>query len=347
MRYEHIFGDLREFAQCHAATLISLENGGLLAAWFGGTREGHRDTAIWAANRYPPAASALDGDLANGRSGSQTEAWSAPRTIANAVDEAHWNPVLFALSAQNLVLHFKVGMRIREWSTWFQRSHDAGASWDEPQLLISGDRGGRGGRGGRGAVKNKPIQLSNGDWLAGASTESFRRWESFLDRSPNGVDDWQASSPVSIDRSQLKGKGIIQPTLWQSSDDDVHAIFRSTEGMLYRSDSRDGGHQWSMARPIALPNNNSGIDIVSMDNGILALACNPVQGNWAERSPLSILFSRDNGETWPERIDIESGPGEFSYPALIQHGDGLCVAFTWNRRRIAVVEIADHEIPSP
>ena len=136
-------------------------------------------------------------------------------------------------------------------------------------------------------------------------------------------------------------------TLWQSSAPDVHALLRSTEGVLYRSDSEDDGQHWSTARPTALPNNNSGVDAVRMQNGLLALACNPVEGNWAARSPLSILFSRDNGETWPERLDVESGPGEFSYPALIEDGEGLCLAFTWNRRGIAVTRIGAAELPAP
>jgi predicted neuraminidase len=334
MRYEHVFGDLRSFSQCHAATLVGREGGGLLVAWFGGTREGHRDTAIWASDRIGNSnSSPATADSADG-------IWSEPRVIANTIDEAHWNPVLFPLSATDLILHFKVGMRIRDWTTWSQRSVDAGATWDDPKPLVRGDRG------GRGAVKNKPIRLESNEWLAGASTESWRRWDAFVDRSPNGIDGWQASKRIAIDRGALKGKGIIQPSLWQSSDRDVHALLRSTEGVIYRSDSKDGGLNWSTARPTAVPNNNSGIDVARMQNGILALACNPVEGNWAARSPLSILFSRDNGETWPERLDVETGPGEFSYPALIGDEDGLCLAFTWNRRRIAVVRIQGSELPA-
>jgi len=78
----------------------------------------------------------------------------------------------------------------------------------------------------------------------------------------------------------------------------------------------------------------------------LALACNPVPGNWAARTPLSILFSNDNGVTWPERLDVETAPGEFSYPALVCHEDGLALAYTWNRRRIAFVQIASEAVPN-
>jgi predicted neuraminidase len=333
MHYEHVFGDLRPFSQCHAATLLRRADGSLFVAWFGGTREGHRDTAIWAADRRSISGAAKIPTQPT------VGAWSEPRIIAKATDEAHWNPVLFALSDDEWVLHFKVGMRIRDWVSWSQRSRDHGKTWQDPEPLVAGDRG------GRGAVKNKPIQLTSGEWLAGASIETWRRWDAFVDRSPNGRDGWSASTNFPLDRNRLRGKGVIQPALWQSAPNHVHAFLRSTEGTLFRSDSTDAGISWSEAQPTSLPNNNSGVDVVRMQTGILALACNPVEGNWAARSPLSILFSNDNGKTWPQRLDVETGPGEFSYPALIEDGNGLCVAFTWNRRRIAVARIDASEIP--
>ena len=33
------------FPECHASTIVAVK-GGLLAAWFGGTREGHKDVGI-------------------------------------------------------------------------------------------------------------------------------------------------------------------------------------------------------------------------------------------------------------------------------------------------------------
>src|SRR5690606_1131008 len=100
----------------------------------------------------------------------------------------------------------------------------------------------------------------------------------------------------------------------------VHALFRSTDGRIHRADSVDDGRTWSPARPTALPNNNSALDVARLADGTLALACNPVAGNWAARTPLSLLFSRDEGTSWPSRLDVESGPGEFSSPALIASG---------------------------
>jgi len=332
-RPEHVFGDRRPFAQCHASTLVALSGGRTLVAWFGGTRESHPDVGIWAAERVP--FSTADTDRSTAAPGSH---WSEPRLIAKAVDEPHWNPVLFALSpgGNDLVLHFKIGSRIRHWQTWVQRSSDSGRTWSTATRLVPGDRG------GRGAVRNKPIRVSSGFWLAGASIERWRSWDAFIDRSPNGLDSWVAGDKIRIDRRNFSGKGLIQPTLWESAPGIVHALFRSTDGRTHRSDSEDDGRSWSIAYPIDVPNNNSGLDLTRMHDGTLALICNPVAGNWAARTPLSVLFSKDNGESWPERIDIETEPGEFSYPAIIEVEDGLMISYTWNRRRIAVARMTDN-----
>jgi len=331
IRPEHVFGDRRPFAQCHASTLVSLAGGRILVAWFGGTREAHPDVGIWAAERVPYAAA-----HSNQSATAPGTHWSEPRLIAKVADESHWNPVLFALSpdGEDLVLHFKVGSRIRDWETWAQRSSDSGRSWSTATRLVPGDRG------GRGAVRNKPIRLSSGSWLAGASIERWRSWHAFIDRSPNGLDGWVAGDKIQIDRRNFSGNGLIQPSLWESTPGIVHALFRSTDGRTHRSDSEDDGQSWSRAYPIDVPNNNSGLDLTRMHDGTLALACNPVAGNWAARTPLSVLFSKDNGESWPERFDIETEPGEFSYPAIIEFEAALMISYTWNRRRIAVARIS-------
>ena len=320
---EHVFGDVRPFAQCHASTLVRQASGRFLVAWFAGTREGTEDVAIWGAERAP------DGG------------WSAPRVLAKAGDVAHWNPVLFALDEEgrDLVLHFKVGPRIREWETWSQRSRDGGATWSEPAPLVPGDRG------GRGAVRCKPIRLASGAWLAGASRERWRRWDAFFDRSPDGIRDWKATPDVAINHLRFGGKGLIQPTLWRSEGERVHALFRSTDGFVHRADSTDDGRTWSRPRALAIPNNNSGIDVARLPDGRVVLACNPVEGNWAARTPLSLLVSSDGGETWPARIDVETAPGEYSYPALIATPEGVALTWTWNRRRIAFASFASSELP--
>ena len=47
------------------------------------------------------------------------------------------------------------------------------------------------------------------------------------------------------------------------------------------------------------------------------LACNPVADNWGARTPMSLLVSRDNGVSWDKLLDLDSGKGEFAYPAVV------------------------------
>jgi predicted neuraminidase len=83
-----------------------------------------------------------------------------------------------------------------------------------------------------------------------------------------------------------------------------------------------------------LPNNNSGISVLRVADGRLVLACNPVAGDWAARTPLSLLASSDNGCTWVPLLDLASGEGEFSYPTLVNTAVGI--AATWTDRRTGI-----------
>lgn len=306
---EQIFRD-PPFAQCHASTLAVLAGGRIVAAWFAGSREGQPDVAIWGAVR--------DGG-----------AWTPPRILADVRAAPHWNPVLFAADG-DLHLFFKVGDRISRWETWCAVSRDGGETWSTPKELCPGDRG------GRGPVKNKPILLSDGAWLAPASLESARRWDLFVDRSEDGGCTWQASAPVAIDRRAVRGKGAIQPTLWESRPGRVHMLARSTCGRICRSDSTDGGRTWSRLEKTDLPNNNSGIDLVSLEGegAPLVLVYNPREGNWAPRTPLSVAVSLDGGRIFERRLDLETEKGEFSYPSVVAEGDGVAITWTANRRAI-------------
>ncbi|MGA2265220.1 MAG: sialidase family protein [Phycisphaerae bacterium] len=309
---EPIFGEGQPFAQCHASTLVELPGDMFLAAWFGGTHEKHADVGIWLSRRE------------SGR-------WSPPIQVAKVRPAAHWNPVLFAPPSGPVHLFFKVGDTIGGWETWLTTSADGGVSWSPPRELVPGDHG------GRGPVKNKPIVLSDGTWLAPASVEPTvggkKIWDAFTDRSSDGGRTWQASAAVPLDHAAFVGPGLIQPTLWESDPGHVHMLLRSSAGAIYRSDSIDAGWVWSPPYRTGLPGNNSGIDLAKLADGALVLAFNPVDVK--VRTPLSLAISRDNGATWTDRLDLETAAGEYSYPAVIASGRGVALTYTWNRTRIA------------
>ncbi|HQO36913.1 MAG TPA: exo-alpha-sialidase, partial [bacterium] len=103
------------------------------------------------------------------------------------------------------------------------------------------------------------------------------------------------------------------------------------------SESKDGGNTWSDARPIDVPNPNSGIDAVRMKDGRIAMVYNHTGTG---RSPINLGISNDDGETWKMVLTLEDQPGEYSYPAIIQTGDGLLhTTYTWKREKIKHVAI--------
>lgn len=314
---EFIFEEDRPFASCHASTLELLPGGEVIAAWFGGTREKAGDVAIWISRRT-------------------REGWTPPERVADEEEVPHWNPVLFRRSDGVLFLYYKVGPEISGWTTRVIRSTDNGRTWTPPVPLVEGDQ-----NGGRGPVKNKPIVLHDGTIAAPASVEPA--WDAFVDLSYDGGETWNRSATVPLDRSIVKGKGIIQPTLWESAPGKIHMLARSTEGAIYRSDSDDGGRTWCPAYPTALPNNNSGIDLVKMDNGTLALVYNPTRPDPGKlkgpRTPLVLRLSRDNGLTWEDELLLDEGEKQYSYPSVIAKDSELYIVYTWKRERIAFQQI--------
>src|SRR5882672_8324125 len=99
MRTEFIF-ESAPFPQCHASTIAEAKNG-LVAAWFGGTRERNPDVGIWLSRQV------------GGR-------WSDPVQAANGIESPAkrypcWNPVLFQPKAGPLLLFYKVGPSPAAW----------------------------------------------------------------------------------------------------------------------------------------------------------------------------------------------------------------------------------------
>ncbi len=323
-RVDHVFGDDRAFAQCHASTVVQTADGALLCAWFGGTEEKNPDVSVWI--------SRFDGT-----------SWSKPEKTAKVNDTAHWNPVLFRGAGDAIYLFFKVGIDEVHWSTYWTQSNDNGATWSAPVALVPGDVG------GRGPVKNKAIVLSDGTWLAPASLEFKKRgrefWYSFAEWSTDKGKTWERSLDFAVPHKKgrkFRGPGAIQPTFWESKPGQVHALLRTGAGTVWRTDSEDGGRTWAPIYVTDLPNNNSGLDALRLEDGRVLLVYNPVGENWGARTPLDLAVSEDNGTTWKTIAHLEDDPdqdSEYSYPAIVRTKDGVAVCYTWNRERIRCWQI--------
>ena len=313
------------FPECHASTVLPLENGRVLAAYFAGTKEHNDDVGIWLSVR-------------------EEESWRKPRLVAKVDQTPHWNPVLYATEA-GVVLLFKVGKNIPEWRSYTMLSTDGGETWSKPQPMTTDHPA-------NGPVRNKPLLLTDGRWLGPNSDEGDFGWLPRIDESTDGGLTFHRLAPIPINREDaaapdyLKGQGAIQPTLWESAPGHVHALLRTTAGRIFRSDSVDGGRSWCTAYPTALPNNNSGIDLAQVE-GRLYLVLNPVGQDWGYRTPLTVMVSEDNGATFRDFCTLEdrlfddehNRAGQFCYPAIAAKGRTLYITYTWNRKSIAFCQI--------
>lgn len=310
----------------HASTVLPLPDGSVVAAWFGGTKEGKTDVDIWYCKRNE-----------NG--------WGTPKSVCRNKKIPHWNPVLFLKENGDILLFFKVGKSIPSWRTFVSVSTDSGESFGTPTELVKGDAS-----GGRGPVKNKCLRLSDGRILAPASTEN-RGWNCFVDTSFDEGATWQKGAKIKTERiapilNSLNEHTsnlipMIQPTLWESTEGKVHMLTRTAVGKAYRSDSDDFGKNWCTAYPTTLPNNNSGLDLVKTPDGSLYLLSNPVSENWGERSPLTLQKSCDNGATWETVLVLEEEKkdSEFSYPAIEYSNGALYLTYTYERVNVAFWKI--------
>ena len=295
------------FAECHAST-IAETRGHLVAAWFGGSGEGHPDVGIWLSQN-------LDGR------------WTEPREVATghqseSESQPCWNPVLFQPTNEPLMLFYKVGPNPRHWWGMLMTSTNDGLTWSLPRRLPDGILG---------PIKNKPVQLAGGDILCPSSTEDAG-WQVHFERTSDAGMTWEKTGPLN----EPKVLSAIQPTILSHPGGRLQALGRTKQGRIFQIWSADEGRTWGTMTLTALPNPNSGIDAVTLRDGRHLLVYN---NSTSGRSPLNVCISRE-GLEWEPALVLESGRGEFSYPAVIQAGDNLVhITYTWKRRSIRHVVV--------
>ncbi|MDR0546081.1 MAG: exo-alpha-sialidase, partial [Dysgonamonadaceae bacterium] len=314
------------YPESHAATVAENKDGEIVAAWFGGTKERNPDVCIWLSR------------LVNGK-------WTEAQNIANGIINektryACWNPVLYQIPGGDLQLYYKVGANVAEWKGKMITSTDGGKNWSKPIDLPEGFLG---------PVKNKPVLLKNGVLISPSSTEGKGGWKVHFEYSDNLGQTWNKKQEFyPIDGTEFHA---IQPTILKHKNGVLQVLCRTQERVIAQMWSENNGKTWSPLTASSLPNNNSGLDGVTLRDGRQLLVYNHVlpadslpKGKGA-RTPLNVAVS-DDGKTWYAAAVLEDSPiGQYSYPSVIQSNDGLVhIVYTWRRKAIKHVVIDPQQL---
>ncbi len=302
---ENIFArNADEHPQNHASSIAELPNGDLLVSWFGGSREGMPDVAVWVSRR--PAGS---------------REWARPEKLVDDPDYAAGNSIVFADSSGKVWLFYLIKYAER-WDAWEEckvfavTSDDNGKTWSEPRVI----------QDGKGwVIRNNPVEIEPGRILLPVYTEDPP--DSWMWISDDGFKTKEVVEVPAV------APGHYQPAVAPLGGDKMIMLARhyTVPGKIWVSISKDKGRSWFKPKLTGLPNPDSGISLIMLESGALLLAYN--NSKWV-RTPLTVAISDNGGRSWPWKKNLETASAEFSYPYLIQDRNGIIhITYTSDSRK--------------
>jgi predicted neuraminidase len=284
---------------CHSASITMLDESNIFAVWYACSYEGSQDSCLMFAKR-------------------DSKGWQTPNELYSIPGLPLGNPVVFNHGG---IIHLFFCILYGNWWTESRLAHcistDSGTTWSKPTLLDlpSGMM-----------TRTKPIVLSNNAVLLPIYDE--KAWAPHVLVSEDNCKSWHLYGDTTA-----RGKAI-QPTLAELPDGSILMLTRSNTGKVLESRSKNMGKSWIASQPTSLPNPNSSIDMVKIEDK-LVLALNPQTSG---RTVLAVAMSCDWGQSWRYAVVDEDNTGELSYPSLIvDKHNKLHLAYTSNRSKISYI----------
>ncbi len=295
----------------HCSTITEAPSGDLLCLWYGGSYESAEDQVLFLSRRTR---------------GSRV--WSEPQVVIQNHGQPPGNAVIFTDGLKRVwIVWGRMESRrpIRRGSGWgecrllYRTSGDDGRTWSEDRVL-PGELG--------WLPRNVPLRVKSGDLLLPLSGRVDGAYGSFFLRTSDHGATWKRSGVIS------RGS---QPTLVEREDGALFVMMRHSPRSL-ESVSMDGGATWEPVARSELKNPGAGIAMTKLRSGMVVLVFNDTEQE--PRSPLSAALSLTEGRTWEKPVQLESNPGEYSYPCVVQTADDrIHITYTFRRFAIKHVEI--------
>lgn len=308
----------------HSSAICVLPGGDLLSVWYGGTREGAADVAIFTARLKAGATTWDSPRRVVDRATAEVELGRSVKKVGNAV--------IFPDGSGRVWMVY-VSVSMGGWSGSalnVKTSRDEGRTWTASQRLTLNPF-----LNVSSLVRNKPILTADGRIGLPVYHEFALKFPQMLWLTPGpggSVLDYRI-------RNLSSQVGLIQPTLVPLDDDRMLMMLRdgSPERRLQTAYSADNGWTWSTPQDCGLPNPDSAVDALRLRDGRILLVHNHAASG---RENLRLSLSSDDGRTWQPRAMIESSAQkEYSYPYLVEDQQGLIhLTYTWHRERIKHLE---------
>jgi predicted neuraminidase len=315
---ENFVNQARPGVMCHVSSIAAAGENRFICTWYAGSREAAPDVALYHAFYEEKTGTWSKPQVLLDRHQASTELrrWVGKLGNAVVINDHHGRLWLFYASL------------LGGWSTAslnYKESQDGGRTWSDSQKLILSPFFNL-----TTNVKNNGVSLSRGAYLLPVYQEFLRKFSQVvLFRSDQVVPSYE------IRKMTHAGKAL-QPVLIPRNDTDLVAFFRNAAGggksFILKADSSDVGRTWSRVSDTALPNPNSGFDMVRLPDGALLGVINHA---FQDRSDLTLVLSRDGGRHWKTLKVLEKAPGkEYSYPFLLRSGGTYHLTYTFERARI-------------
>ena len=311
----------------HSVTAAEISGGKLRAFWYGGSREGASDVAIYT-SVYSPLERAWSPERVL-----ITREW-AQRHLQRYVRKLG-NPAVGRDRNGRLWLFF-VSVSVGGWAgsaVNLMVSEDEGETWTAPRRLVTSPFFNI-----STLVKGPPLQFADGTIGLPVYHEMAGKFGELLRLDSEGH---------AIRKTRLSwGRSSLQPVIVPRSETEAVGFMRyagDPPNRILMVRTSDAGAHWSAPVKIELPNPNAAIGSVLLADGSLLLVFNDAPEN---RENLSLAISKDFGTTWRIAHRFEGDPGspqapvpEYSYPWIMQDQAGdIHVLYTWGRSRIKHVQ---------